>query len=95
MNEIEHLRNHLEQRLPAARFSISSPAVATGSWWLDARLHSAARGVGVSTPSCDDYVKGADEIYAGRDELFERVRRLLLSGGRTHGPEVLPLPNAS
>lgn len=86
MNEIEHLRDQLEQWLPAARFNTSPPAVAAGSWWLDALFHShhvviewrPRTGFGVSTLSNDDYGEGADEIYPGRDEVFERVRRLLL-----------------
>lgn len=103
MNDIERIGEALRKALPGLSVRISAPAVATGSWWLDALLHShhvvvewrPRTGFGVSTPSNDDYGEGADEIYAGRDEAFERVRRLLLSGGRTNDPAVLSLPNAS
>ena len=49
------------------------------------------RGFGVSTQEVDDYGSGPDELYPNAKAAFDRVVRLVLSGGRTEPPRAVRL----
>lgn len=93
MNQVERLRDDLLKRFPDLGTSIDEPADYRGSWFLDVRRKDRAlpivverrpdRGFGVSTAGADDYGTGPDEIYPNEKAAYDRVVRLVLSGGRT------------
>lgn len=99
MNQIEHLRDRLRQRFPAASLGIDAPAHPAGHWWLDASLDGHAvvvewrpgQGFGIATPARDDYGTGPDEVYEAPDTAFERICGLLLSRTQTRASEALSL----
>lgn len=100
MNEIQHLRNKLQQRFPAGEFGIDAPDNPVGHWWLDASLDGhevvvewrPGRGFGLATPTRDDYGVGPDEIYEVQNDAYERVSELLISRARTRSPETVLAP---
>lgn len=100
MNQIERLRGDLLKRFPDLEVEIDAPADERGSWFLDARRAAGPpvvvewrpdRGFGVSTPGGDDYGVGPDEVYPNARGAFDRVVRLILSGGKTEPPKVVRL----
>jgi DNA-binding XRE family transcriptional regulator len=101
MNQIEKLRDDLIKRFPDLSVEIDAPADDRGPWFLDIRRAAAAppvvvqwrpdRGFGISTPGADDYGVGPDEVYANTKATFDRVVRLILSGGRTEPPQAVRL----
>jgi DNA-binding XRE family transcriptional regulator len=101
MNQVERLRDDLLKRFPGLSAEIDEPADDRGSWFLDVRREGGARpivvewrpdrGFGVSSPGPDDYGVGPDEIYPNEKAAFDRVVRLMLSGGRTEPPRAVRL----
>ncbi len=101
MNQVERLRDDLAKRFPSLAVAIDEPADVQGSWFLDVRRDGDARpvvvewrpdrGFGVSTPEADDYGFGPDELYPNAKAAFDRVVRLVLSGGRTEPPRAVRL----
>jgi DNA-binding XRE family transcriptional regulator len=101
MNEIERLRNDLARRFPALVSEIDAPANEAGPWFLDVRRQGNIppvvvewrpnKGFGVSTPGPDDFGMGPDEVYTNVKATFDRVVRLVLSGGRSEPPEAVRL----
>lgn len=101
MNQIERLRDDLAGRFPALAVELDAPADAGGPWFLDVRRPGALvpvvvewrpdRGFGVSTPGADDFGSGPDEVYPNARAAFDRVVRLVLSGGRTEPPQAVRL----
>jgi DNA-binding XRE family transcriptional regulator len=101
MNQIEKLRDDLTKRFPDLPVEIDAPADNRGPWFLDIRPTGNAlpivvewrpdRGFGVSTAGADDYGAGPDEIYPNTKATFDRVVRLILSGGRTEPPQAVRL----
>jgi hypothetical protein len=101
MNQVERLRDDLVKRFPDLTVGIDAPDDDQGSWFLDVRRGGDAqpvviewrpdRGFGVSTPGGDDYGTGPDEIYPNMKAVYDRVVRLVLSGGRTESPRAVRL----
>jgi DNA-binding Xre family transcriptional regulator len=101
MNQIERLRDDLAKRFPGVETELDAPADDRGSWFLDVRRSGGAspvviewrpdRGFGVSTPDGSDYGCGPDEVYPNARAAFDRVVRLVLSGGRTEPPKAVRL----
>jgi DNA-binding Xre family transcriptional regulator len=101
MNQIEKLRDDLTKRFSDMSMEIDAPDVDRGSWILDVRREGDIppivvewrpdRGFGVSTPRGDDYGSGPDEVYSNTKAAFERVVRLVLSGGLTEPPQAIRL----
>jgi DNA-binding XRE family transcriptional regulator len=101
MNQIERLRDDLTRRFPELTTGIDAPADDSGPWFLDVRRGGGTppvvvewrpdRGFGVSTPGADDYGSGPDEVYTNTKAAFDRVVRLILSGGRTEPPQAVRL----
>jgi hypothetical protein len=93
MNPIEGLRDDLARRFPGLATEIDPPADGAGLWHLDLRPGGGSPwivvqwrsdlGFGVSTPGADDYGTKPDEIYPNARAAYDRVVRLLLSGGRS------------
>lgn len=100
MNEIQHLRDRLQQRFPTALLGIDAPDKPLGHWWLDASLDGhevvvewrPGRGFGLATPTRDDYGVGPDEVYETQDDAFDRLCDLLISRARTRSSEAVSLP---
>lgn len=105
MNPIETLREDLAKRFPNITTEIDPPADAGGLWQLDVRPGEGspwivvewkpAVGFGISTPGADDYGTKPDEVYALTRAAYDRVTRLILSGGHTEPPETVRLAKAS
>jgi DNA-binding XRE family transcriptional regulator len=101
MNQVERLRDDLAKRFPDLSIEIDAPADDQSSWFLDVRRGGDAspvvvewrpdRGFGVSTPGGDDYGPGPDELCPNMKAAFNRVVRLVLSGGRTEPPRAVRL----
>jgi DNA-binding XRE family transcriptional regulator len=101
MNQVERLRDELARRFPNLTVAIDEPADDQGSWFLDVRRDDGIppvvvewrpdRGFGVSAPEADDYGSGPDELYPNAKAAFDRVVRLVLSGGRTEPPRAVRL----
>ena len=101
MNQIQRLRDDLLNRFPELAAETDEPADHRGSWFLDVRRKGEAspivvewrpdRGFGVSTVGADDYGTGPDQIYPNAKAAFDRVVRLVLSGGRTEPPRAVRL----
>lgn len=101
MNQLERLREDLMKRFPELSIEIDEPAADGGSWFLDAKRGGDLppvvvewrpdRGFGVSTPIGDDYGCGPDEVHPNARSAFDRVVRLVLSGGRTEPPSAVRL----
>jgi DNA-binding XRE family transcriptional regulator len=101
MNQIERLRGDLAKRFPDVTMELDEPADERGPWFLDVRRGDDLppivvewrpdRGFGVSTPGGDDYGTGPDEVYPNVKAAFDRVVRLVLSGGRSEPPRVVRL----
>ena len=101
MNQVERLRDDLINRFPGLPVAIDEPADHRGSWFLDLPREGEVppivvewrpdRGFGVSTPGADDYGTGPDEVYPNAKAAFDRVVRLVLSGGRTEPPRAVRL----
>jgi transcriptional regulator with XRE-family HTH domain len=93
MNPIERLRDDLVARFPDLAVEIDAPVDGVGIWYLDVRPGGGSPGVvvewkpdlgfGVSTPGADDYGTKPDELYPNARAAYERVVRLILTGGRT------------
>jgi hypothetical protein len=85
MNSIERLRDSVAERFPTANFSLDAPDDPEGFWWLDIYLNDyhvvvewrPRQGIGVSSPSVDDYGPGADEICESATDAFARIRELV------------------
>jgi hypothetical protein len=75
---------------------VDEPTDDRGTWYLEVRRGwdvppvfvewRPDRGFGVSTTLDDGYGSGADEIYPNPRAAYDRVVRLVLSGGRTERP---------
>ena len=101
MNSLERLRDELTGRFPELTIVIDEPADEHGPWFLDVQRGGDLRpvvvewrpdrGFGVSTPGVDDYGSGPDEVFLNLCATFDRVVRLILSGGRTEPPSALRL----
>jgi len=101
MNQLERLREDLIKRFPELSLQIDEPADDRSSWFLDVKRGGDVppivvewrpdRGFGVSTPSNGDYGSGPDEVYPNLRSTFDRVVRLVLSGGRTEPPSAVRL----
>ena len=100
MNAIERLRDSLIKRFPDFPVVIDAPDNHQGPWFLDIQRGDASpvvvewrsdRGFGVSTPKGDDFGVGPDEIYTNTKAAFDRVVRLILSGGLTEPPHAVRL----
>jgi len=101
MNQVERLRGDLVNRFPDLTVGIDAPADEQGPWFLDVQRGGDAlpvvvewrpdRGFGVSTPGGNDYGSGPDEIYPNMKATFDRIVRLVLSGGRTEPPRAVRL----
>ena len=100
MNEVERLRNRLQERFPTASLAMDPAETPSGSSWLDVELQGhhvtvawrPEAGFGISTPSGDDFDSGADEIYTSESAALDRVQELLLGRVRTVPPRELTLP---
>ena len=101
MNQVERLRDDLAERFPDLTIAIDEPADVQGSWFLDVRREGGVtpvvvewrpdRGFGVSTPEAGDYGSGPDELYPNAKATFDRIVRLVLSGGRAEPPRAVRL----
>lgn len=100
MNQVERLRDDLLNRFPDVATEIDEPADPRGSWFLDVRRYGASpivvewrpdRGFGISTPRAEGYGEGPDEVLPNEKAAFDRVVRLILSGGRTEPPRAVRL----
>ncbi len=100
MNAIERLRDELSRRFPDFSMTIAAPDNHQGPWFLDIQRGEASpvvvewrsdRGFGVSTPKEDDFGIGPDEIHSNTKSAFDRVLRLILSGGSTEPPHAVRL----
>lgn len=99
-NDIERLRDMLEERFSEGSYSILRPRAQTGGWFLDVTLGDYSlviewrprRGFGLSTPTEGDAFLGPDEVYEDVDSAFERARALLLSQTPTKPPGRATLP---
>src|SRR4028119_906536 len=100
MNEVERLRDRLQERFPAVSLGMDPAENPTGSWWLDVELQGhlvvaewrPGKGFGISTPSADDYGAGTDEVYRTEDKAFERIEELLVGRAKTVPPTEMTLP---
>lgn len=91
MNQIEKLRDDLMKRFPDIPIEIDAPADDRGPWFLNMERAGGVpavvvewrpdRGFGVSTPGADDFGMGPDEVYSNTKAVFDRIVRLMLSGG--------------
>jgi hypothetical protein len=101
MNPIERLRDDLARRFPDITIEIDPPADASGLWQLDVRPGGGSPwivvewqpdlGFGISTPGADDYGTRPDEAYPNAKAAYDRVTRLILSGGRSEPPAAVRL----
>jgi DNA-binding XRE family transcriptional regulator len=101
MSQVERLQHDLLNRFPGLATEIDEPADHRGSWFLDISREGGAppivvewrsdRGFGISTPGTDDYGTGPDEVLPNERAAFDRVVRLILSGGRTEPPRAVRL----
>jgi len=100
MNQIEKLREDLIGRFPNHVMTIDAPENLRGHWFLDIQRGNASpivvewrpdQGFGISTAKVDDFGLGPDEIYTDAKSAYDRVVRLILSGGRTEPPEAVRL----
>jgi hypothetical protein len=100
MNEVERLRDRLQERFPTASVAVDPAETATGSWWLDVELQGhlvvtewrPGRGFGISTPSADDFGAGPDEVYRTEAEAFDRIEEMLPGQVKTVRPTEMTLP---
>lgn len=91
MNALERLQQRLATRFPEASIAIDRAETETGSWFLDVTLQGHLvvvewrpdRGLGISTPSDDDFGSKPDEVYESEDAARDRVVELLLGQIRT------------
>lgn len=101
MNEIERLKVDLAKRFPDHTINLSIPMSERGSWFLDVHRGGdlapvvvewrSDRGFGVSTPDGADFGMGPDEVYPNAKAAYDRVVRLVLSGGKSESPEAVRL----
>ena len=101
MNPIEGLRDDLAKRFPGLATEIDPPDDEAGLWQLDVRPGGGSPwivvewrsglGFGVSTPGADDYGTKPDEIYPNMKAAYDRVVRLILSGGQSEPPAAVQL----
>lgn len=99
-NDLERLRNQIQERFPDGSYKLLEPRTQTGSSWLDVSLNGywltiewrPGRGFGLSTPTDGDSFLGPDEVYEDVDAAFERARALLLSQTPTKPPVRARLP---
>ncbi len=99
-NDVERLRDRIQERFPAGVYELLSPRTETGHWWLDVNLNRywltiewrPGRGFGLSTPTEGDDFLGPDEVYGDVDSAFARARALLLSQTPTRPPARATLP---
>ena len=101
MNQIERIRDDLTARFPDLAITLDAPENDRGSWFLDVKRGRGLspvvvewrpdRGFGVSTAEADDFGSGPDEIYTNTKATYDRVVRLVLSGGRSEPPEAVRL----
>lgn len=99
-NDLEHLRDRMQERFPDLSYKLLKPRTQTGSWWLDAVLNGYSltiewrpgKGFGLSTPVEGDLFLGPDEVYEDLDSAYERVKALLLSQTPTKPPTRATLP---
>ena len=100
MNQIEQLREDLIGRFPNHVMTIDPSDNPRGNWFLDIERGNASpvvvewrpeRGFGISTAKVDHFGLGPDEIYTDTKSAYDRVVRLILSGGRTEPPDAVRL----
>jgi hypothetical protein len=99
-NDLERLRDRMQERFPELSHKLLKPRTQTGSWWLDAVLKGYSltiewrpdKGFGLSTPSDGDSFLGPDEVYRDVDSAYERAKALLLSQTPTRSPSRATLP---
>jgi DNA-binding XRE family transcriptional regulator len=99
-NDVERLRNLLQERFQEGSYKILKPRSPTGNWWLDIDLRGYSltiewrpgRGFGLSTPAEDDLFQGPDEVYGDFEEAYQRAKALLLSQTPTKPPARATLP---
>lgn len=99
-NEVERLRDLIQERFPAGSYKLLKSHTPTGAWFLDVDLSGYSltiewkpgKGFGLSTPADDDLFLGPDEVYADVDAAFERAKALLLSQTATKPPLRARLP---
>jgi hypothetical protein len=99
-NDVERLRDLLQERFPEGSYPILKPRTETGGWFLDVDLNGyvltiewrPGRGFGLSTPTEGDAFLGPDEVYEDVDAAFARARALLLSQTATKPPTRATLP---
>lgn len=86
-NEIERLRDLLQERFSDGSYKLLKPRIETGGWFLDVDLQAYAltiewrpgKGFGLSTPTAGDTFLGPDEVYTDLNTAYERAKALLLS----------------
>lgn len=92
MNEkIRELSSLLSARFPGAELSIDEPDSEVGHWYVDITLQdqhitivaNKAHGFGVTARDGVAYGEGSDETYRTVRDVFDRIKRLLLSGAHT------------
>ncbi|HYW14110.1 MAG TPA: XRE family transcriptional regulator [Longimicrobium sp.] len=99
-NDLERLRNQIQERFPEGAYKLLESSTQTGSWWLDVSANGCwltiewrpGRGFGLSTPHEGDAFLGADEVYEDVDAAYARARALLLSQTPTRPPLRARLP---
>jgi hypothetical protein len=99
-NDVEQLRDRIQERFPEAACPLLRPRTQTGSWFLDVTLNGyeltiewrPGRGFGLSTPADGDIFLGPDEVYEDVDSAYERAKALLLSQTPTKPPTRATLP---
>lgn len=99
-NEVERLRDLIQERFPEGAYKLLQPRTQTGNSWLDVSLNGywltiewrPGRGFGLSTPTEGDAFLGPDEVYEDLDSAYERAKALLLSQTPTRPPARATLP---
>lgn len=99
MNPIQELRQRVADRFPEAVVNLHTPVRSDGPWSLDVELGQqdftiewrVDRGFGLSSLDEAAFGEGHDELYSTFDDAWNRLRSLLLSGGRTQPPPTLHL----
>lgn len=99
-NDMELLRDQIQEPFPAGSYKLLTSRTETGSWWLDVSLNGywltiewrPGRRFGLSTPADGDAFLGPDEVYTDLDAAYERAKALLLSQTPTKPPVRTTLP---
>jgi hypothetical protein len=99
-NDMERLREQIQERFPEGSYKLLESRTQTGSWWLDVSLNGywltiewrPGKGFGLSTPTEGDAFLGPDEVYEDVDAAYARAKALLLSQTPTKPPLRATLP---